>query len=118
MTSIEQVTNFSLSGHTVSDLLQELNGHLAINCLQPEEYDFSCCGSDPLPTKFSHLIAFVVEGTNEGFYIHVGCISRQDKFGLKPPIWTDFGYAKTYSPESAYRIATECQRFLTATLWN
>ena len=32
--------------------------------------------------------------------------------------WIDLGLAKTYSPDNAYALATEAQRFLMAAEWN
>ena len=75
-------------------------------------------GPEPLiPERFSTLLAYASEGGSEGYYVHVGAMLKSDSMGPERP-YLDFGFCKLYLPELAYRIATECQRFLTATMWN
>jgi hypothetical protein len=97
---------------TVQSLLKAINaycGKLA------EEYDFSLnfdLKPDSLiPEKFRDLIAYAVEGSNEGYYVHVGAIMDGGKY-------QQFGIAKTYSSESAYELAKQTSRFLAAAVWN
>jgi hypothetical protein len=96
------VTDFKLSADgqmvTVRELLKALNafcGKLA------EEYDFSTvlCREAHVPEKYWRLVAFAVEGNNEGYYVHVGAILSTER---SLPTYLEFGLAKTYSSESAY----------------
>jgi hypothetical protein len=48
-------------------------------------------------------MAFAVESGSEGYYVHVGAILKAER-GSKPDFtasYMDFGFAKTYSAESA-----------------
>lgn len=106
----------------VEDLIDALNtfcGSLA------EEYDFALAydmrgpltsrgcyeSTATIPTDFRRLIAFAVEGSNEGYYVHVGALLPDSKY-------QEFGLAKTYSADSAYEMAKQASRFLAAALWN
>jgi hypothetical protein len=124
MTSAEMVTDFKLMDAknkmvSIAALMKALNefcGKMA------EEYNFCdnsrwAIGISPLvPEKYSNLIAYAVEGKNEGYYVHVGAIVPQS--GNGPWHYIDFGFAKTWSPESAYALAKEASRFLAAAQWN
>lgn len=112
----------------LTDLVKALNahcGHLA------DEYNFSLASEfryagdrrrddkhidATIPGDLWHLIAFCVEGGSEGYYVHVGALLRTDKVVNRN--YVDIAFAKTYSTESAYQLAREAQRFLTATEWN
>ena len=111
---------------TVQSLLKAVNaycGKLA------EEYDFSLDfdliaetgykakpGVEPsrIPEKFRWLIAFAVEGGSEGYYVHVGALIDVHSGGN----YQEFGLAKTNTSESAYELAKQVSRFLTAAQWN
>ena len=129
MTNAESVTDFNLGdwsteGADLGELLKAINefcGSLA------EEYNFSLCPSlkyeahnPKVPAKYWNLVAFAVEGGSEGYYVHVGAIlkiERDTKPAFTAP-YMDFGFAKTYSAESAYELAKQAQRFLSAARWN
>jgi hypothetical protein len=129
MTKTEMITDFQLGnwdkeGVELSLLLKEINKH----CGQiAEEYAFSLSPtfrferiSNPcLPARYCQLIAFAVEGSNEGYYVHVGALLQPaDRSKDFTQQYMEFGCAKTYSAESAYTLAKEAQRFLTAARWN
>ena len=135
MTSSEQVTDFSVANwkpvegkpgfvkvdsmKTYGALITALNAHLKAKDLEAEDYGFSVTpgtySEATIPAKYLWLIAFVVEGGSEGYYVHVGALIRKDR---EPPEYCDFGFCKTYTAESGYKLATEAQRFLTAAEWN
>ena len=132
MNSAEMVTDFVIHEHRpdpnperkgylifvqrakIVDLIRALNkycGKLA------EEYPFSQSPmllNNPMERIPEHrwLVAFVVEGDSEGYYIHITAMLKGG--GQHQEI----ALAKTYSAESAYKLATEAQRFLTAAAWN
>ncbi len=122
MTAAEWVDkDFKLEGKTTRDLCQALNAYVKSKGLEIEEYGFSPAagvmrGDVPLPDKFWNLIAFNVEGGSEGWYVHVGAIQRSDTY--KHPVYIDFGFAKMWTPEKAYALAVEAQRFMSAIVWN
>jgi hypothetical protein len=113
---------------TVKSLLKAVNLHCG---KLAEESDFSLSptllygkygkgkrGEDTLiPEKYWNLIAFAVEGQNEGYYIHIGALLRHDET-TDTSEYMDLGVAKTYSSESAYAMAREAGRFLSAAAWN
>jgi hypothetical protein len=106
---------------TVKDLIAALCSYCGSLA---EEYEFCVSPSiayDATPTtvpeRFLHLIAYAVEGGSEGYYVHVGAILRDFDAALTRP-YLDFGFAKTWTAESAYALAKEAQRFLSATIWN
>lgn len=124
MTSAEMVTDFKLMDAenkmvSVKALIKALNdfcGKMA------EEYKFcdnTAWDADGLnkviPDKYWNLVAYAVEGKNEGYYVHVGAIIHMNR---QQPSYMDFGFAKTWSPESAYALATAASRFLAAAQWN
>ena len=122
---MKMITTFKLKEGaqpvTVEALVRALNAHLRAIGLEPDEYDYCVSPriaySDPqvdqhLPKKYRWLVAFAIEGGSEGYYIHVGAVDDATA------TYTDLGFAKTYSPENAYAIARETQRFLTAAEWN
>lgn len=106
----------------VQDLIDAVNGfcgHLA------EEYSYSISfdlrgkltprgyeNTARIPEDFWRLIAFAVEGSNEGYYVHFGAILKDSNQ------YQEFGLAKTYSADSAYEMAKQTSRFLAAALWN
>jgi hypothetical protein len=107
----------------VKELLTALNAHLKAKGMEPEEYGFASLTvkyDNPdfaVPSRYRWLVAYAVEGGSEGYYVHVGAIIH----GLghdEPTTYVDFGFAKTWSAETAYAIAREAQRFLTAAEWN
>jgi hypothetical protein len=53
----------------------------------------------------------------ESYYVHVGAILRDFDAAIRRPN-LDFGFAKICTAESAYALAKEAQRFLSATIWN
>jgi hypothetical protein len=118
MNQQESVTDFRLTANgkpvALSELLHALNCYLKSVGCQPEEYGFKPTpGAGPdLPQRYRWLVAFVVEGESEGYYIHLVAIPRA------ACTFTDLGLAKTWTTDSAYAIARETQRFLTASLWN
>lgn len=114
---------------TVESLITALNTHCKRAALEAEEYNFCVSPSsrydrpgELLPEKWAYLIAYAIEGGSEGYHVHVGAILKDESgaFGgaVKRPAYMDFGFCKTYSPDSAYAIAREAQRFLTAAQWN
>lgn len=110
---------------TIRLLIAAINLHLDSIGIQSEEYNFALAPDlkydrtdEPLiPEKYWRMISFATEGNSEGYYVHVGAIIRSETSRAMPQ-YMDFGFCKTYSPESAYKIATEAQRFLTAAQWN
>lgn len=117
MTSGEMVTTFACEKAKIAALIDALNAYLKQVGLEAEEYNFSLGLNwkydDPdatVPAKARWLIAFAVEGSSEGYYVHVGALAKQQ--------YTEFGIAKMNSAENAYAIAKESQRFLTAARWN
>jgi hypothetical protein len=119
MNSKDMVTDFKLQENgencTIKALLKAINafcGSLA------EEYDFGLPFDTPkdarLPEKYWRLIAFAVEGSNEGYYVHLGALVR-DRHTTN---YVSFSLAKTYSAESAYELAKQTSRFLAAACWN
>ena len=68
-----------------------------------------------IPADFRWLIAYMVEGGSEGYYVHVGAIVPQH---TGPIHYVEFGLAKTFNLENAQNLAREAQRFLSATQWN
>lgn len=120
MNSAEWVTQFSLTENgkpkPVRELLDVLNAHLKTAKLEAEEYHFclspSLNDAQLLPKQYRWLVAFAVEG----YYVHVGAMMQQPHDQFRQ--YMDFGFAKTYSAESAYAIAKEAQRFLSAAVWN
>jgi len=129
MTSSEMVTTWSpgeaeKEGKPIVELIKALNVHLKEKGIEPEEYGFNVqydigwnAPDTPMPAFFWQLVAFAVEGGSEGYYVHVGCILKA-KRGAKYPEYMEFGLAKTYTPDSAYALAKEAQRWLTAIRWN
>lgn len=122
MTSKDWITDFKLQDNgenvTVQALLKAINQYCGALA---EEYHFSL-GLDldhktRIPEKYWRLIAFAVEGNSEGYYIHVGALLRPESHHGMPQ-YLEFGLAKTYSSESAYKMATETSRFLAAAAWN
>jgi hypothetical protein len=114
---------------SVESLIKAINAYCKKAKVEAEEYRFCVSPSirhdkpgELLPEKWAYLISFAVEGGSEGYYVHVGAILKDESgaFGgaVKPPNYMDFGFCKTYSPDSAYAIAREAQRFLTAAAWN
>jgi len=117
MTSAEMVTDFKLDGSTIQGLIKAINrycGQLA------EEYDFrkswEYTETAPLP-KYLRLFAYAVEGTNEGYYVHIACLVENESRHMSP-LYRGLALAKTYSPDSAYALAREASRFLAAAAWN
>jgi len=117
MNNAEMVTDFKMEGSTVADLCRAINEHLKRLGLEPDEYNFSSTdrGQAELPGNARWLVAFAVEGGNEGYYVHIG--------GATPGwpglgTYDDLAFCKTYDPDNAYAIAREAQRFLTAARWN
>lgn len=122
MTSKDWITDFKLNQNgencTVQSLLRAMNQHCGDLA---EEYNFSL-GLDlnqtsRIPERYWRLIAFAVEGNSEGYYVHVGALLRPESRNALPQYF-EFGLAKTYSSESAYKLATEASRFLAAASWN
>jgi hypothetical protein len=134
MVGPEMVTTFSpgepeKEGKLISELIQAINEHLKGAGIEAEEYDFSVnptirwdSPEARIPARYNHLIAYAIEGGSEGYYVHVGCLQHDKEAYAKEKMpkstYTDWGFAKTYSPDSAYALAKEAQRFLTATRWN
>lgn len=124
MTAAEWVDkDFVLKGKTSADLTRALNAYIKAQGLEIEEYGFTVAYSEthsnrgtPLPEKFWNLVAFNVEGGSEGWYVHVGAITRGE--AGKPPQYIDFGFAKMWTPEKAYELTVAAQRFLSAVCWN
>lgn len=125
MRSTEMVTHFKLKEDgkpvTVSALMRALNAHLRGLGLEPEDREFSVAAeiayarhrTDPrLPESYRWPVAFTVNGASEGYYIHVGLIINDAADG-----YTNLGIAKTFSPDNAYAIVRETQRFLLAAAW-
>lgn len=128
MTGSEMVTEFKLGdwsteGVKIAELIKALREHTKGIA---EEYDFVLSPTlkydhpqMAIPARYSNLVAYAIEGGSEGYYVHVGCILQGEDSRANPfQKYLDFGFAKTYSAESAYKLATEAQRFLTAARWN
>lgn len=129
MTGSEMVTEFSTRASTYTQICKAVTRFCKSQGHEPEEYGFNTCPSygpeteRKLPEKFWHLIAFAVEGNSEGYYVHIGYLVRGEGINpqtheFNPATYHDIGFAKTYSPASAQALATEAQRFLTASEWN
>lgn len=67
-----------------------------------------------LPGNARWIVAFAVEGANEGYYVHLAALIPGTGLGT----FDDLACCKTYTPDNAYAIAREAQRFLTAAAWN
>jgi hypothetical protein len=123
MNSSEMVTNFKLEadGNLVKivDLIKALNQHCKV-LLNGESFCCSTALDKPemrLPTCFLWLIAFAVEGENEGWYVHVGAIVQKRDLSASSG-YIDFGTVKVWSIEESFAVQKEAQRFLTAARWN
>lgn len=125
MNSKDVVTTFSLEeketgkGVTISSLIRALNEH-ARDLLKGESF----CDrtqwdegrkDERIPARFRALIAFVMEGDSEGWYVHIGAMVD---FSQKKGTYIDFGHAKMWSAEEAYALGIEAQKFLTAARCN
>jgi hypothetical protein len=105
----------------ISELIKAVNQHMIAMKIEPEDYSFclSPCLFDDrtatIPQYHRYLIAYAIEGGSEGYYVHIGALMPGEKTEQQ---YIDFGFCKTYSSESAYNIAREAQRFLTAAAWN
>jgi hypothetical protein len=125
MIGTEHFHTWSPTKKTAKELCRALDAHLTSAGVEPEEYGFSgrvyAAGPDDLPDR-RWLVAFAVEGTNEGYYVHVGAVQPRPACGLgaddPPAFYYDLGFCKTYSPDSAYAICREVQRFLSCAEWN
>ena len=125
MTKAEWVTDFKLEEPdgkpvTLSAIVQAVKKHCK-ELLDGESFcDRSTWGPDAerrLPERWRHLIAFWMEGDDEGWYVHIGVMVEFGGGGHHGE-YIDMGIAKVWSVETAQRLATEAQRFLTATRWN
>lgn len=127
MNTKEQVTTFSLEEPgtgkqvTVSALIKALNLHCKEKLAGESFCDTTAWDSarkdERVPERYRSLIAFAMEGSSEGWYVHVGAIIAFGD-GPYPGIYINFGHAKMWSAEEAYDLCREAQRFLTATRWN
>jgi hypothetical protein len=119
------VTDFKIEGKTTSEVITALREHLKAQRIEAGEYDFCDCGqwttAVKVPETFRWLIAYAVEGESEGWYVHVGVLVHDSEKttpgSLSHYTYQDWGFAKTWTPESAYAIAREAQRFLSAARW-
>jgi hypothetical protein len=70
-----------------------------------------------LPKHWRSLIAFPVDGDSEGYYVHIGVMVC---FGdlQQPGSYIDMGFVKLWDAGTAYTVAAEAQRFLSAVRWN
>ena len=130
MTQEEMVTQFKLREQnrqpvTVELLLRELDRHLKAKGLEADYYGFDKSllpyRGERIPENPRWLVAFAVDGENEGYYIHVGAIeflTLEYPRRMRAGTYQDLGFAKTAAPDRAYAIAHEAQRFLTAAMWN
>lgn len=120
----EQVTDFKLEHEdgtpvTTGEIVKAVEAH----CKELLDGESFCDRSkwfgeiDKLPERWRHLIAWWMEGDNEGWYVHLG-VMVDFGGGGKPGEYWDMGFAKLWSPETAKKVATEAQRFLTAARWN
>jgi hypothetical protein len=111
----------------VADVVAEINAY--VKQFNVESLDYLTLSSaikyeapDTLvPVKRVHMVAYAVEGSNEGYYVHFGTFIRNEDRKPKAKLtseYMDFGFAKVYSREDASLLATEIQRWLTATDWN
>lgn len=123
MNSKDMVTDFKLQENGENCAVKSLVGAVNAFCGDlAEEYNFSTgiAWNDPgprIPEKYWHLIAFAVEGSNEGYYVHIGAMVRGDR-KAPAPTFVGFGLAKTNSSESAYELVRQASRFLAAACWN
>jgi hypothetical protein len=115
------VTDFRLKDGdkpiTVDALIRGLNTYLDTVGLRPEQYGFYVSSrfehsrskaSERMPEGSRWLIAFTIEGSNEGYFILVGAIDWATN------TYTELGFGKSFSPDHAYAVARETQRFLRA----
>ncbi len=70
-----------------------------------------------LPKRWRGLIAFAVDGDSEGYYVHIGVMVTFGD-GLRPGEYIDMGFVKLWDAKAAQIVATEAQRFLSASRWN
>ena len=127
MTKDEWVTDFKLEEAdgkpvTLSAIVQAVKKHCK-ELLDGDSFcDRSTWGPDAerrLPERWRSLIAFALDGDNEGYYVHIGVmVSFGGDTDDDPGHYIDMGFAKMWTPEQAQRLATEAQRFLSAARWN
>lgn len=128
MTGTEMITDFKLEGATVRELMKAINAHLKRCGIEAEDRDFGVdyaletwenrnTAKVPDRRTYRWLVAFAIEGDNEGYYIHVGAMTWAQRINDEHT-FLNFGHAKCYSADQAYAIAREAQRFLTAAAWN
>jgi hypothetical protein len=126
MTRAEQVTDFKLEEPdgkpvTFTAIIKAINDHckdlMGGDCFT----DKSKWDTPPvdirLPACWRSLIAFAMDGDNEGYYVHVG-VMVDFGYGDRPGEYLDIGFVKLWEAETAQRVATEAQRFLSASRWN
>ena len=124
MTRSEHVTDFKLDDAdgrsiTLSAVVKGVQEH----CKEILEGERFCDRSEwfgeggPLPERWRHLIAYAMEGDNEGYYVHLG-VMVDFGGGGKHGEYIDMGFVKLWSADHARRVCNEAQRFLTAARWN
>ncbi len=127
MTKAEWVTDFKLQGPDgkpvpLSDIVKAVEEHCKAKLDGERFHDRSAWdskGHPParLPERWRHLIAFAIDGDSEGYYVHIGVMIG---FGdiQEPGRYLDIGFVKLWDPKTAQDVATEAQRFLSASRWN
>ena len=120
----EMVTDFKLEHEDGTPVTQsEIVKAVETHCKEILDGECFCDRSrwtgegGPLPERYRHLIAFWMEGDNEGWDVHIGCMVEFGGGGHHGE-YIDMGFAKVWTADAAKRLATEAQRFLTATRWN
>lgn len=70
-----------------------------------------------IPSKIDGKKVVDLNGDSEGYYVHIGVMVD---FGdrMEPGKYFDLGFVKLWDPKTAQTLATEAQRFLSATRWN
>jgi hypothetical protein len=121
------VTGFKIEGKTTTEVITALREYLKACEVAGGDYDFCDCSQwakvpAKVPDIFRWLIAYAVEGESEGWYVHIGVLvssdcGRMPLDGLSRYTYEDWGFAKTWTADSAYAIAREAQRFLSAARW-
>lgn len=99
---------FTLEGRSVGDILKDVNAAMQAAGIEAEEYDFSDmtryldAANRGWPTIPAWVACFPVCGTNEGFYVHIELIFRQEIPNLQRRL---IGLAKCSTWENALQMA-------------
>lgn len=98
---------------TVHGLCKAMTAFATLQGVEPEEYGLDrnpSLSRDARIPDYRWLVAYVVEGGSEGYYVHVDAIKGGEHIPL--------GLSKTYSFENATELAKQYTRFLVCAAWN